>query len=188
MGQLVNYEYLRNLGNKPRVHPNGFLQLDIAEGKKLHIWPDVPFKTVDVETPMHDHTFSFTSTVILGELKHTIYDLVEAEEGLYRLYTVFPYKAIDREDPFSLLDDKRYNMEIREEITIKAGETYSFEAFEFHSSHAKGLTATLIITHPFDKSRKARVTCRHDQYPQFFKRDQFDEEFLWSIIRKVFPY
>ena len=183
----MDYAYLRALGTKPRMHPNGFIQLDLAENKRLHVWPDPPLKTVDVETPMHDHTFSFTSTVLVGALRHKIYLPFESQEGEYRLYTVYPYRAQDKETPFVALDGKRYDMRMISELVIRPGETYAFPAFEFHSSHPIGLTATIIRVDPFDKTLQARVTCKHDRTPQFFKRDAIGEEMLWAEIKKVFP-
>ncbi len=183
----MDYEFLRGLSARPRVHPNGFVQLDLGENEKLHVWPEEPLKTVDVETPMHDHTFGFASTLLVGALRHTAYRPVESENGAYHLYTVFPYKAVNMETPFVRLDDKRYDMEIRQELRIEAGQSYVFDEFEFHSSHPIGLTATHIRVYPFDRGLQARVACRYDQVPQVFDRHRFDEEFLWSIIRKVFP-
>ena len=183
----MDYKYLREIGTKPRVHPNGFVQLDLTENTKLHIWPEQPIKTVDVQTPHHDHTFSFSSQVILGALQHTVYRPTESESGKFHLYTVYPFKAQNQETPFVRLDDKRYDMEVVREFIISAGQKYFFEAFEFHSSQSISLTATIIKVSPFDKSLQARVTCRYDQEPQLFRRDSFDEEFLWSIVRTVFP-
>lgn len=183
----MDHTTLRRLGNKPRVHPNGFLQLDLSANERLHIWPEVPFKTVSVDTPMHDHTFSFTSQVLLGALRHTVYVPTANPDGIYRLYRTFPYRAQDRETPFALMDDLRYDLVLKEQIVIPAPRTYYFAAFEFHSSDPIGLTATLIRTEPFDKTKQARVAVRHDQTPQLFDRSQFDEEILWELIRRVFP-
>ena len=181
-----NYEFLRNLGTKPRVHPNGFIQLDINEDTKLHVWPNLPPKTVEVMAPRHDHTFNFNSRVIRGALQHTVYKPIENELGEFHMYTVYPYQAKGKETPLVRLDDKRYDMKIVEQFIVDTGSLYAFPAFEFHSSEPIGLTATIITIRPFDKTLQARVTCRYDQRPQLFKRDSFDEEHLWSIIRQVF--
>ena len=183
---LLNHILPRNIGTKPRVHPNGFIQLDISENTKLHVWPDPPLKTVEVMTPHHDHTFNFTSRIIRGALQQTLYKPVENELGEFHLYTVFPLKSLGKETPFVRFDDKRYDMKIVEQFIIRTGQIYAFPAFDFHSSEPIGLTATIITIRPFDKMLQAKVTCRYDQLPRLFKRDSFEEEFLWSIIRQVF--
>ena len=137
-------------------------------------------------TPHHDHTFDLTSLVIIGALQQTTYEPVENKHGEFHLYKVYPYRAKEKEMPFTRLDNKRYDMKIIDTFIVEAGDDYSFSASEFHSSEPKGLTATIITIHPFDKNLQARVTCRYDQQPQLFKRDSFSEEFLWSFIRQVF--
>ena len=41
----------------PRVHPNGFIQLDLnAEGTlRLHVWPDGPFPKQRSDSTIHEH-------------------------------------------------------------------------------------------------------------------------------------
>lgn len=52
------------------MHPNGFLQHDLPDGSRLHIWsPDLPPAQL-VHTPIHDHTFIFESRVVMGILEH----------------------------------------------------------------------------------------------------------------------
>lgn len=43
---------------KPRVHPNGFIQLDISETDRLHVWhPSLPYRQKTF-SPVHNHIFA----------------------------------------------------------------------------------------------------------------------------------
>ena len=60
--------------NKPRVHPNGFIQLDLNQdaSMRLHVWPDeseghVPCQ--ETKTTIHDHKFDMQSMIVYGSLK-----------------------------------------------------------------------------------------------------------------------
>lgn len=63
-GELLNtLAGLRAVGERPRVHGNGFIQLDVTPRTRLHFWsPEIPRQKV--ATPIHDHVFGFVSYVI----------------------------------------------------------------------------------------------------------------------------
>lgn len=81
----------RLAGNMPRVHPNGFIQLDLepTEGwdkhaghsganRRLHIWnpPGIVLPHQDTVNEVHDHIFDMESTVIVGALEQRLYEFV----------------------------------------------------------------------------------------------------------------
>lgn len=85
----------RRRGAQPRVHPNGFIQLDLEapaderwhEGKqaghsgadlRLHVWnpPGVDLPHQDTVNEIHDHVFDMRSTVVRGELTQRLYEFV----------------------------------------------------------------------------------------------------------------
>lgn len=72
--RILTPDFLRKLGEKPRVHPNGFVQLDITPKKRLHIWghPDIPKQKVAM--PIHDHVYGFRSLVLGGRLVNINYE------------------------------------------------------------------------------------------------------------------
>jgi hypothetical protein len=85
----------RERGAQPRVHPNGFIQLDLKppaderwhEGKqaghsgadlRLHVWnpPDVELPYQDTVNEIHDHVFDMFSTVVRGQLVQSLYEFI----------------------------------------------------------------------------------------------------------------
>ncbi len=67
-------------GKVPRVHGNGFIQLDLTDRTRLHVWhPSVPRQKV--ATQIHDHVFSFESCCIVGRLINVVYKFIELSPG-----------------------------------------------------------------------------------------------------------
>lgn len=180
----IDYEQLRNGEAKPRLHPNGFIQLDLGDRKRFHVWPETPLLPTVRKEPIHDHTFSFDSEVMLGSLTHTVYDLVEDENGMFEVYTVQPFLAVGKETPLVKETDRRYRLDISKELVISAGQTYHFDAFLFHDSQPHGLTASIMSYGEVDPSKRARVLHVVGQpSPETFDRDQIDVEVLWQEIQ-----
>jgi hypothetical protein len=127
----------------PRIHPNGYIQVDIDQVTRLHVWPPAPIQQHPSVSPIHNHSFSFTSTVIFGRLTDISYLVFDEEQARaqYRVYTTEQANAIDTR----LLGTPRYVTAIESRrIRHQAGETYSRSAREFHESSAGGLTATIL--------------------------------------------
>jgi len=112
------------------MHGNGFIQVDIAPDVRMHVWdvwPDFPAQKV--RTPIHNHTFSFTSRVIKGCLHNRIFRLVRGKE--YRFYQTIRGQLQQTE--LSPVDFTTSIEVIREQI-IDSGSTYQFPAGMFHES------------------------------------------------------
>jgi len=185
---VISYDALRGSSEVPRVHPNGFLQLNL-DGTgfwRLHVWSDeLPKPRVAVPTPIHDHIYDFTSKVILGSLRHLVYELEEDPEGSYDLYDVWA-QSTKKDAPLERMDNSRYTARLIEASEIMAGDGYSFERFRFHESESAGLTATLFSTSDFDPTNRPRILCPTGKTPSnTFRRDSLELEFLWRIIEEV---
>lgn len=71
----IDLDVIKERGSVPRVHGNGFLQLDVTKFERLHVWghPDLPRQVVD--TGIHNHRFDFRSTVLVGRVFNVTYDV-----------------------------------------------------------------------------------------------------------------
>ena len=187
MKQLT-FDDLYFSGNIPRVHGNGFVQLDIpgSNTHRLHIWPEKKLDTQKVYTGIHNHKFSFKSKVLLGKLVHLQYeDLVRDNfNGEWNIYTTVPRDREDKglvlatSDLFKLVNPQKFEM--------SAGSEYEFKAGKFHDSYGVGLTATLMNKGDVEDIQVI-VTCPKDKEPDNdFNRYQFEEKILWDIIEQVF--
>ncbi len=184
------FEELRRLPNPPRLHPNGFIQLDLDDAgrTRLHIWPEEPIRIRMPDAPIHDHIFGFESRVLIGCLTNMTYAIEADPAGEYEVWGVAPYAAARRDAPLERLDDLRYRLKVVEERRVCAGSRYDFPPLAFHESRAEGFTATVIEMTDFDPKRQARVVCRVGEVPLgTFRRIGAPEEQarLWHEIARV---
>jgi hypothetical protein len=171
-------------GARPRVHGNGFVQLDITTSRRLHVWGDSRIPRQSVPSTIHDHTFSFRSRVYLGQLVHREIALVPITSGPYEKY----YAVTNRggEDTRLLKTPVRYEALITQETLLRAGDTYTFEARRFHETVAPWLCVTVIDKDGPTLSQggpNPNVLVPFGLSPDnTFDRYQTQPDFLWQII------
>lgn len=103
---------------KTKIHGNGFIKVFLEDNSFIHIYNhDIPKQKVD--TSIHDHRFSFTSTVLQGVLIHTIYNVIIHPQGGY--YICFG----SQNDKLIPLPVRAFLEENSRQI-YKTGEKYSF--------------------------------------------------------------
>jgi hypothetical protein len=178
----MNYKELRDSGNLPRVHGNGFVQLDLPDGRRLHVWDNgVPRQAVN--SSVHDHAFGFTSHVICGILQNVVYDIVPSDYGQYVVHV--PWRRPGTEDTKLTNTGERVNLVTEDVQTLPAGKSYSFSPGVFHDTFHIGTTAT-IMTKTERWNADPRVLVPFGSKPDNeFDRDGFDPELLWSFIRRA---
>ncbi len=133
---------LHKTGVQPRVHGNGFIQLDIKPGVRLHIWGHPAIPRQETYTGIHDHTFGFSSTVLRGRVfqipYHNLNDKVSPE---YHVYKPTPRDGEDTElmntgDMIRLLPGL---IQI-----VNAGQYYMMRPRQIHETVADMPAATLM--------------------------------------------
>ena len=165
---------------KIRVHGNGFLQLDIDKDTRLHFWGDPRIPKQKVDSGWHDHTFTFFSSVLKGQLKHISYKVVSDPCGGFE-----GYRATPREGSDTKLEKvgRRFNLYVDEMLTINEGESYGFAQFKTHYSTTDKPTITLMKKMPEAKGMSFPVVyCPVGLEPDnTFNRHGFDQELLYRI-------
>jgi hypothetical protein len=177
----------------PRVHGNGFIQLDIGAGRRLHVWGHRDLPRQKVDTGIHDHMFDFISTCIAGRVVNAHYKVVGREPT----HTVYGPEPRDGEDtalrpldlggltPGKLIDCRPYVYHMR---LVPSGESYSFEHREFHETFTDRPSAT-IMQKGAKYPGRARVLVPIGFEPDNkFNRNDFPPERLWEIIHEVLRY
>lgn len=185
---MVSIEPLKKIC-KPRVHGNGFIQLDLGSNpdRRLHIWGHPAIPKQRVSTELHNHRFSYKSTILVGDIVHETYDLhkpnVEAGEGYD--YGIYECRAAEGEDT-KLVHTGRYTCAhlVTERAYIQ-GDVYGHSAGLYHRVVPIEPSATLMTkTEVFDL--KPTVLVPRTQRPDNdFDRNSFDEEELWDIVEEV---
>lgn len=185
---MINLKRVRADGGRPRVHGNGFIQLDLTERSRLHIWGDPRIPRQKVATMIHDHVFGFKSTIIFGRLINVMYETLPHESGDFAVYAP---EVRDRED--TILRDTLLRVNIRPVFVNmvqwgSACSTYNIVPFEFHESFAPdGPAATIIIKDAATQAQgakdKSRVLVPVGTEPDNeFNRYDADPALLWRII------
>lgn len=196
-------------GAKPRVHPNGFIQLDLTKpeseewhdgkqkghsgaGLRLHVWnpPGFAMPHQDTTNEIHDHVFDMRSTVVRGELIQSLYVFVpwnelerDAGPRTHETYkAVYDKKSSSRLDG-PLEDGKLY---LREQFHVHEGESYTQQAFTLHDSGTSGLTTVTIMEKVAIHEGTPTVVCLIDQPPDndFDRATAASQEDLWQAINR----
>lgn len=180
---------LRCLGD-PRVHPNGFIQLDLNRSDRLHVWhPRNPYRQKTYHT-VHDHVFGFASICFSGRLVNVAYDVSPDPAGTHVLWQA---ECTDGEE--SVLrpaTGEPVRLRYRYAEVVQPGETYNFPAFQFHEPLFGEPSLTIIRKH--DKTA-------HEGNPLHpliavpigvvpdndFRRDAVDVDVLWDLIEEAYP-
>lgn len=133
-----------NSGNVPRVHPNGFIQLDLDEAgnQRLHVWRnDLPRQKV--YTPVHNHRFDFSSQTIVGSLTNIEFVLSDTTKGPnHREWVV--RRNPESEETQLVATDKVIGLVAVKASLIPEGSGYEFSAGNFHETGFIHNTVTVI--------------------------------------------
>lgn len=190
MSRLPSKGYLRSLGD-PRVHPNGFIQLDLTRNQRMHVWhPRLPYRQKTYH-PVHDHVFGFTSRIFSGMLVHVVYSLLTADHGTHLMWEA---KCTDDEE--SVLRPAVAG----EPVVLTngfaqafwPGEEYTLLPFGFHESLAGVPTMTVMDKHDKTIHRgnpaRPRIAVPVGVEPDNdFRRDAVDADVLWELIEEAYP-
>lgn len=145
-------------GAQPRVHPNGFIQLDLEppaderwhEGKgtgtsgsglRLHVWNprDHALPHQDTVNEIHDHVFGMDSLVVRGQLTQRVYEFVVGSLTSHTeraTPTSELYRAVYDKQSSSRLESLGVTGILRKVIDfpVHAGQSYTQPAFTLHDT------------------------------------------------------
>ena len=177
------YQQARKLAtHRPVVHGNGFIQVWVGKGVRLHVWhPDCP--KMDPYVGVHDHRFSFRSKIICGRVVNRTWDM-----GWGDAYDILTPGTKSEQDSWRLYPTgETCSLTNGHEDVWAAGEEYEVNIGQFHDGFAHTTkAATLMRVTGRDRDYKVRVLCPMGlSYDHEFKRDAFEEEWLWRMIKEV---
>src|SRR5579863_4541316 len=178
---MLEFRKLLQAGRSPRMHPNGFIQLDLNEehSLRLHVWPliELPDRQ-KTNHPIHDHSFDMTSTVLTGKLTNEILVFDTADEG----YREFRGVKIGLEETVLEPTDNYGGIFVAKREHIPAGRSYRIPARTFHNNVAEGLTATLMTKWDGEPYNPRILVPMGVEPDNEFRREQLDPKILWEQI------
>lgn len=195
---IPNLTKIRSNGAQPRIHGNGFIQLDLTEMSRLHIWghPDIPKQKVPV--PIHNHRFSFRSTVLVGRMINVIYDferhdnIYDFEYHSYFKPTFTEYEAVCRQDEDTILTATNNHGTIsKRQIDLidsrSSNNSYVMFLGEYHEMVPCIPSATFCTKIKTRPSYVPKVLVPYGEQPDnsFDRYDSMDSNEIWDIIHDV---
>lgn len=181
----------RTAGAKPRVHPNGFIQLDLeSDGtriakSRLHVWPDgddIPKQ--ETATTIHDHRFDMRSTIVSGYIVQRVYDVSLTPYKFTHEIHVAQYPT-PKESVLGPSGVKVHAVTMAR-YSYHEGDSYTQRMYTFHDTDWVGLTATLMSKGDEDLTHTPRVLVPVGQTPDNdFVRADCDEDLLWDYIERA---
>lgn len=178
---------------QPRMHPNGFIQLDLMldpesriATRRLHVWPDNSddFPKQVVRTSIHDHKFDMSSEILVGELRQIRYSFsLEWEMLEGPTHQIYMARYNQRSDSTLEPTGAICRLASMSEEVYEPGEVYEQDAATFHDTECAGLTATLMTKVQEYEFHQPRVMVPLGSSPDNdFKRDNVDVDMLWDKI------
>ncbi len=169
------------------IHGNGFIQVPLSDAVRMHVWhPECPRQKID--TSVHDHRFSFTSTVIRGALENIRYCQVEPYPGVKQSWKVYtPGDVTAGQEPYSLYDTgHRVLCSKHPPYLVVAGETYSMDSQVFHRTVPRSeFVVTVMVKTRVLYQFPSRVLVPEGVEPDNDFSREDDQAFLWTLVREA---
>ncbi|RWO06344.1 MAG: hypothetical protein EOS07_22155 [Mesorhizobium sp.] len=182
----MTFDDIRAEGTGIRVHGNGFIQIDLPNARRLHVWghPAIPRQVVS--TQIHDHRFDFYSFVLRGTMVNVVYRVrtIDHQEPSHTVYTP---QARAGEDTVLVPYGPPVKLYPSKAEAILAGDSYRMRAGEVHETFVNQPTATLMLKGDVGEM-PVRVFCPVGKKPDndFVRHEVMGEDDLWQIVRDVF--
>ncbi len=190
---LPSIDVLRDQELVPRVHPNGFIQVDLDVSHHLHVWhPSLPYRQKTYH-PIHDHTFYFRSYVYSGRMVHVVYELKPESPGWPGTHTI--WRREKQTDEETILKTRMNEPPVIPMYAmvdvIQPGMSYFFAPFKFHESLTNEPTLTIITKKPkpwgLDGATPRILVPIGVEPDNTFIRADVNRETLWKLIGEAHP-
>ena len=185
---LVDYENVRSslATGLPRQHGNGFFQLDLKTGYRLHVWDPTAPRAQSVRTPIHDHRFSFESLILFGTQRHFEYRVIPTPEKNLSTHKIYEAKPRVRQDTLLTPTGVSVEASVSRRLYVPAGQVYSFQQHKFHETPVNEYVVTLLKKTKEDPNHAPRVLVPAGTEPDNdFTRYDMPTEHIWAIINEA---
>jgi hypothetical protein len=163
------------------LHGLGFIQVKLGGSQRLHVWhPELPRRSCYEHSEIHNHRFSFVSTVLVGRQVNRRYGVVAATDGTH--------DVISHDGPRSPMGGRlsyvagRANVTACEDEVVVAGDSYSMAPLEHHETPNTGIVVTVMRKiHEGDVHASSLIT-HGIEFDQSFDRYQLSPDALWQFV------
>lgn len=166
------------------LHGLGFLQVKLPCNKRLHVWhPDLPRREFWDRSAIHNHRFSFRSTVLIGTHYNQRCDLILHPEGTH--------DVVSHDGPRSekggrlSFNAASCNVKMRNREVYQPGESYVMPELEYHHTPNEGIVVTLMEKLTEGEIHACSVVQKPYTFDQSFDRFQLSPYELWKIVTEA---
>lgn len=162
-------------------HGLGFAQVVLPGNQRLHVWhPDLPRRDCFHWSPIHNHRFSFRSTVLVGTQINRRYVVYEDPDGTHDI--------ISHDGPRSPLGGResfvcgRARVEAMPDEIMEAGDSYSMAIGQYHETPNDGIVVTLMQKVEEGTIHANSLIVHGHEFHQGFDRFGMEQDRLWGIV------
>jgi hypothetical protein len=164
------------------LHGLGFIQVKLPANKRLHVWhPELPRRSCFAHSAIHNHRFSFRSTVLIGTQVNRLYLVADQADGGHDL--------ISHDGPRSEKGGRLSYVAGRVEVQAladevwSAGQTYYMPEQRYHETPNSGVVVTLMEKLTESTLGHACSLIEHGHtFDQSFDRFQLPPAALWEFV------
>lgn len=163
------------------LHGLGFLQIKLPGRRRLHVWhPSLPRRACFEHSAIHNHRFSFRSTVLVGTQVNRRYAVEAADGGAFDL--------ISHDGPRSALGGRQSYIAGRVDVhqltdeTYGPGDSYVMPELHYHETPNTDIVVTLLekLT---EGTVHASSLIRHGFiFDQDFDRHMLPPAAMWDVL------
>lgn len=163
------------------LHGLGFLQVKLPANKRLHVWhPALPRRSCYKHSAIHNHRFSFRSTVLVGTQINRRYAVRDDYMGSHDL--------ISHDGPRSEKGGRlsyvagRVRAEALTDEVYEAGQSYEMPALHYHETPNSGVVVTLMEKLHEGQIHASSLIEHGRVFDQQFDRFQMPEVAMWAVV------
>lgn len=182
---MLNFDTLYRGKRTPRLHPNGFVQLDLnASGTmRLHVWPETPLPAQKTHHPIHDHSFDMASVVLVGKLHNETFNTYSAY-SLMGDPAYIEHRGVRVAGNDTVLQSTKNRVRLTLPFTeiVLPGQSYNLSQKTLHNSVAYGLTATIMTKFNLSSYGPRVMVPEGIEPDNVYRRNDIDDHVLWDVI------
>lgn len=163
------------------LHGLGFIQVSLPGNQRIHVWhPDLPKRRCFARSPIHNHRFSFLSTVLVGTQLNHRFRIVENSRGDHDMIS-HDGPRLPSGSRQSYVSGRCYVQDFGIEA-IPAGMSYKMEELEYHSTPNDGVVVTLMQKLHEGTTHAHSIIQSGYTFDQDFDRYQLSDRTLWAFV------
>jgi hypothetical protein len=165
------------------LHGLGFIQIKLPT-MRMHVWhPDLPRRDCYAWSAIHNHRFSFRSTVLVGHQVNRRYNVLS---GLQ--LDAGTHDRVSHDGPrgpeggrLSFVADGARVDPLPDE-TYGPGESYEMPMLQYHETPNSGVVVTVMEKLAEGRVHASTLIERGHRFHQEFDRFQLPPERLWAVV------